>query len=91
MHVLKVLLNSQLFRAKLVDDKFVEKLSRVLKLSKSINSGELNLEQVCGVGSLNEYMDSLISILDSIIQHREILKGNVHKVNILLLILFKIV
>ena len=45
-----------------------------------MNNGELNLEIVCGAGIMSEYADSVISIIDSIVQHKDILKNNASQI-----------
>ncbi|CAF0783549.1 unnamed protein product [Brachionus calyciflorus] len=80
MIILKVLLTSQTFRSKLIDEDFVEKFAKVIKLSKFISNGELNLDAICGPDTMSEYIDSIIVILDTIIQNNEIMKNQAQKI-----------
>ncbi len=75
--VLKVLILSQTFRTKIFNEKFLEKFSKLISLSKPLNNGELNLDTICSMeGIMSEYIDSIISILECLVQRKEIIKDN---------------
>jgi len=75
VELLKVLVTSQMFRARLIDTEFIEKFGRLVDLSKPVSSGELNLDQICAPGTTNCYMNSLASVLETIIQHKDMLQN----------------
>ena len=75
--VLKVLIMSQTFRLRIFDAKFLEKFGKLISLSKPLNNGELNLDTICGApGVMSEYIDSVIAILETIVQRKEFIKEN---------------
>ena len=75
--VLKALILTQTFRSKIFNDKFLEKFSKLISLSKPLNNGELNLDNICSTeGVMGEFIDSVISILECLVQRKEIVKEN---------------
>lgn len=72
--IIKPLVTSQMFRARLFDADFVEKLGKLVSLSKPITAGEINLNTICGQGVSDEYINSITSILETLIQQRELLQ-----------------
>jgi len=75
VELLRVLVTSQMFRARLIDAEFVAKFGKLVHLSKPINTGDLNLDQICTPGTTNAYTTALASVLETIVLHREILQG----------------
>ena len=73
--ILRFLVISQMFRAKLFDAGFVEKLGKLVHLSRPITTGEINLNTICGQGVGDEYINSLTSILETLIQQKELLQS----------------
>ena len=70
-----------------MDESFFEKFSKIIHLSKPLNNGELNLDLLCGPGVMAEYMESIISILDKIVQVKDYLKTYSSQVNFLIVII----
>ena len=46
--VIRALVTSGTYRAKVVDAVFIEKFGKIIELSKPVNSNELNLDTICG-------------------------------------------
>lgn len=78
--VLKVLVSSQVFRTKIIDKQFFDNFSKLIRLSKLVNNGELNLDIICGQGVLAEYIESIINILEKIVQNKDYLINDCHSI-----------
>ena len=57
----------------MINPEFIEKIGKIIRLSKPLNNGELNLDAICGTGVMTEYIDSVICVLETIVQNRDIL------------------
>jgi hypothetical protein len=73
---LKLLIsNSQSLRTNIINDEFLVKFSKLIKFSSFLNEDQLNLDLICGIGSVATHIDVIISILETFVHHKEILKS----------------
>lgn len=75
-NVLKALMASQTFRAKIFDETFLQKFGKLIQLSKPLSNGELNLDSICGNGAQSDYINSILTMIEYFSQYKEILENN---------------
>jgi hypothetical protein len=64
----------------MIDHQFIEKFGKLISLSKPINNGELNLDAICGTNVMSDYIDSIVVVLENMMQHKEIIQNSAESV-----------
>ncbi|XP_033114833.1 serine/threonine-protein kinase ULK4-like isoform X2 [Anneissia japonica] len=67
------LITSQIFRARVADEQFVTSMGELVSHLKLIDSGETNIDPAIGRSGTEEYIDTVLSIVEAITQHPGIL------------------
>ncbi|XP_038077861.1 serine/threonine-protein kinase ULK4-like [Patiria miniata] len=67
------LVTSQVFRARIIGEKFLEDVGDLLAHVQSLDSGETSIEPAIGVSGTTDFINTVLSILEAVAQHPSIL------------------